>query len=47
VSELDVSRVDGLAREIAGYGRDALVLEPDSLRADVLARLTARAGADA
>ena len=45
--ELDVGGADGLAREIAGYGRDALVLEPDSLRADVVARLTAHAGADA
>ena len=45
--ELDVAGVDGLAREIAGYGRDALVLEPDSLRTDVVARLRAQAGADA
>jgi len=47
VIELDVGGVDGLAREIAGYGRDALVLEPDSLRADVVARLAAQAGAGA
>ena len=47
VIELDVGGVDGLAREIAGYGRDALVLKPDSLRADVVARLTAQAGAGA
>jgi proteasome accessory factor B len=42
--EVDVGSVDGLAREIAGYGPDALVLEPDSLRSDVMARLTAQAG---
>jgi proteasome accessory factor B len=47
VIELDVGGADGLAREIAGYGRDALVLEPDSLRADVIARLRAQAGAPA
>jgi proteasome accessory factor B len=29
---------------VAGYGADALVLEPDSLREDVLGRLTAQAG---
>ncbi len=44
VIELDVAGVDGLAREIAGYGPDALVLQPDSLRADVVARLRAQAG---
>ena len=32
-----------LAREIAGYGADAVVLEPASLRQDVVARLTAQA----
>ena len=47
VIELDVGGVDELARAIAGYGRDALVLEPDSLRADVVQRLTAQAGAGA
>lgn len=47
VIELDVGGVDELAREITGYGRDALVLEPDSLRADVVQRLTAQAGAGA
>lgn len=45
VIEIDVLSSDGLAREIAGYGPDALVLEPDSLRADVMARLGAQAGA--
>ena len=38
-------RLDWLAREVAGYGADALVVEPVSLREDVLARLTAQAGA--
>jgi proteasome accessory factor B len=32
---------------VTGYGADALVLEPESLRLDVLARLTAQAGAGA
>ncbi len=45
VIELDVGRRDGLAREIAGYGADAIVLEPESLRENVLRRLRARAGA--
>jgi proteasome accessory factor B len=36
--------MDPLAREIAGYGPDAVVLEPQSLRDDVLARLRAQAG---
>jgi proteasome accessory factor B len=44
IIELDVGGADGLAREIAGYGRDAIVLQPDSLRADVVARLRAQAG---
>jgi proteasome accessory factor B len=38
---------DPLAREIAGYGPDAIVLEPESLRDDVLARLRAQAGVGA
>ena len=33
---------DRLAREIAGYGADAVVLEPQALRDDVLARLRAQ-----
>ena len=45
VIELEVEALDALAREVAGYGVDALVLEPASLRADVIARLTAQAGA--
>ncbi|OBK15301.1 helix-turn-helix transcriptional regulator [Mycobacterium asiaticum] len=44
VIELDISFSDRLAREIAGYGADAIVLEPDSLREDVLGRLRAAAG---
>lgn len=47
VIELDISFADQLARDIAGYGPDALVLEPQSLRDDVLARLRAHAGGDA
>ncbi|OBF61872.1 WYL domain-containing protein [Mycobacterium sp. 852002-51971_SCH5477799-a] len=45
VIELDIRSADQLARDIAGYGADALVLEPQSLREDVLARLRAHAGA--
>ena len=44
VIELDIGSADGLAREIAGYGADAIVLEPQSLRDDVLIRLRAQAG---
>jgi proteasome accessory factor B len=44
VIELDIGSVDGLARDIAGYGADAIVLEPQSVRDDVLARLRAQAG---
>ncbi|OBA78355.1 WYL domain-containing protein [Mycobacterium sp. 1164966.3] len=44
VVELDVGSSDQLARDITGYGADAIVLEPQSLREDVLARLTAHAG---
>jgi len=43
VIELDIGSVDRLARDIAGYGTDAVVLEPQSLREDVLARLRAHA----
>jgi proteasome accessory factor B len=45
VVDIDVGILDALAREVTGYGADALVLEPESLRQDVLARLTAQAGA--
>lgn len=47
VIELDISSADQLARDIAGYAADALVLDPQSLRDDVLARLRAHAGVDA
>jgi proteasome accessory factor B len=43
---LDISRQDRLAREIASSGADAVVLEPESLREDVIARLRAQAGGD-
>jgi proteasome accessory factor B len=39
VIELDITSADQLARDIAGYGADAVALEPESLREDVLARL--------
>ncbi|MCV7384620.1 helix-turn-helix transcriptional regulator [Mycolicibacter longobardus] len=41
---VDIGTYDRLAREIAGYGADAVVLEPSSLRDDVMARLSARVG---
>ena len=44
VIELDIGTRDRLVREVAGYGADALVLEPAALRDDVLARLRAQAG---
>lgn len=44
IIELDVGALDRLAREVAGYGADALVLEPVGLRQDVMARLSAAAG---
>lgn len=47
VVEIDVGILDALAREVTGYGAEALVLEPESLRQDVLARLTAQAGVGA
>ncbi len=40
---LDIGRQDRLAREIASCGADAIVLEPESLREDVIARLRAQA----
>ena len=43
VIEVELGTVDWLAREVAGYGADALVLDPASLRHDVIARLTAQA----
>jgi proteasome accessory factor B len=42
---LDIGMYDRLAREIASYGPDAVALEPDSLREDVVTRLRAQAGA--
>lgn len=45
VIELEIRSSDRLAREITGYGTDAIVLQPGSLRDDVLARLRAQAGA--
>jgi proteasome accessory factor B len=41
--ELEVGMFERLAREVAGYGADAVVLEPVALRDDVVARLTAAA----
>ena len=41
---VDIGMSDRLAREIASYGPDAVALEPQSLRDDVLARLRAQAG---
>jgi proteasome accessory factor B len=43
VLEVDVGATDRLARDIAGYGPDAVVLEPSSLRDEVLGRLRAHA----
>lgn len=45
IIEVQATTLDWLAREVAGYGADALVLEPAALREDVLARLTAQARA--
>ncbi len=44
VIEVDIGFSDRLARDIAGYGADAVVLEPQALREDVLARLRAHVG---
>jgi proteasome accessory factor B len=41
---VDIGMVDRLAREIAGYGADAVVLDPVSLRDNVIERLRAQAG---
>jgi proteasome accessory factor B len=41
---IDIGWQDRLAREIAGYGADAVVLEPQTLRDDVVARLRGQAG---
>lgn len=42
IIEIDLGSRDRLAREIAGYGADAVVLEPQSLRDNVLDRLRAQ-----
>jgi proteasome accessory factor B len=47
VIELDIGSSDRLARDITGYGADAVVLDPPSLRDEVLARLRAQAGVQA
>ncbi|WP_197379677.1 helix-turn-helix transcriptional regulator [Mycolicibacterium mengxianglii] len=44
ILELDIGWRDRLARDIAGYGADAVVLEPAALRDEVLDRLRAQAG---
>ncbi len=44
VIELDIGTTDRLARDITGYGADAVVLEPSTLRDEVLGRLRAQAG---
>lgn len=43
VITVDIGMSDRLAREIAGYGTDAVALEPAALREDVVARLRAQA----
>ncbi|KUI22367.1 YafY family protein [Mycobacterium sp. GA-2829] len=45
VITLEIGMFDQLAREVASYGADAVALEPQSLRDDVVARLTAQATA--
>jgi proteasome accessory factor B len=44
---IDIGMSDRLAREIASYGADAVVLEPQALREEVLDRLRAHAGVEA
>ncbi|MDI3313902.1 MAG: YafY family protein [Mycobacterium sp.] len=44
VIELDIDSTERLAREVAGYGADAVALAPSFLRDEVLARLRAQAG---
>ena len=46
VIELEVGSTDRLTRAIASYGADAVVLEPESLRDDVVARLRSQAGVE-
>jgi proteasome accessory factor B len=40
---IDMAMPDRLAREIAAYGADVIVLEPQSLRDEVVARFRAHA----
>lgn len=47
VVAIDIGSLDRLAREVAGHGADAVVLEPESLRDEVVARLRAQAGVPA
>jgi proteasome accessory factor B len=42
VIELEIGFSDRLARDVSGHGADAIVLEPESLREEVLARLRAQ-----
>ena len=42
IIEIDTGSRDRLAREIAGYGADAVVLEPKALRDNVIDRLRAQ-----
>lgn len=44
IIEVDTGPRGSLAREIAGHGADAVVLEPEALRQEVLTRLRAAAG---
>lgn len=43
VIAVEAATLDWIAREVTGYGADALVLEPAALRDDVITRLTAQA----
>jgi proteasome accessory factor B len=45
VITVEIGMFDQLAREIASYGADAVALEPQSLRDDIIARLKAQATA--
>jgi proteasome accessory factor B len=45
VITVEIGMFDRLAREVASYGADAVALEPQSLRDDVIARLKAQATA--
>lgn len=45
VITVEIGMFDQLAREIASYGADAVALEPQTLRDDIIARLKAQATA--